>query len=83
MKPMECRPISWAVAPQGEPTYSEMATTICIEDEAGGEFVEVCQSGRAGLGKIQINPDEWLSLRDAIDNAIKSCRDSLGGARCQ
>jgi hypothetical protein len=71
----ETRPVAWIVAPVGDPTFSEMATTIRIDDEAGGEFVVVDQSGHsAELGKVQIGPDEWPAIRAAIDKAMKQCR---------
>lgn len=73
-KPYEIRTTSLTVAPVGEPTFSEMATTVEICDEAAGEFVEVTQHGRVDIGKIQINPEEWPSLREAIDRMIKACR---------
>lgn len=64
-----------AVAPEGEPIFSEMATHISIEDEASGEFVKVWQiSDHAEKGAIAINPDEWPSLCDAIDTMIAACR---------
>lgn len=63
-----------AVLPEDQPVFSEMATTVTIVDEAGGEFVEVVQSGRIDLGKIAINPNEWPALREAIDMMIAQCR---------
>ena len=73
-KPYEIRTTALTVSPAGDPTYSEMATTIAISDEAAGEVVEVTQHGRVDIGKIQINPEEWPSLREAIDRMIKACR---------
>lgn len=73
-KHYEIRTTAMTVAPEGEPTFSEMATTVEICDEAAGEFVEVKQRGRVDIGKIQINPEEWPSLREAIDRMIKACR---------
>lgn len=70
----ETRIMSLTVAPEGEPTFSEMATTIKIEDESAGEFVVVIQSGRTDVGKISINPEEWPAMRDAIDRLIAECR---------
>lgn len=61
------------VLPAGEPAFSEMATTVSIDDEAGGEFVVVEQEGRTDLGKIAINPEEWPELRAAIDRMIADC----------
>lgn len=63
------------VAPEHEPLYSEMATTVAIVDEAVGEFVEVSQNLASGATKILINPDEWHHLRAAIDRMITECRE--------
>jgi hypothetical protein len=68
------RVTAWAYGPSGEPLYSEMQTVIEIVTEAAGEFVEVSQHGHTDLGKIQINPDEWPGLRDAIEHAVALCR---------
>ena len=73
-KQYELRPLSWAVAPVDEPIFSEMVTTISIGDEAAGEFVIVEQNAREDMGKIAIDPVEWPSIRDAIEQAISQCR---------
>jgi len=62
------------VVPVGQPLFSEMATMVTIVDEAAGEYVEVCQSGRVDLGKIAINAEEWPALQAAISLAISNCR---------
>ena len=72
----ETRVTALVVLPVGQPTFSEMATTVGIVDEAAGEFVEVAQHGRVDIGKITINPEEWPALREAIDRMIAECRDS-------
>lgn len=72
----ETRTTSMTVAPKGEPLFSEQATAVTIVDESGGEFVEVCQSGRSDLGKIAINPEEWPALREAIQVMIENCREA-------
>lgn len=64
------------VLPEGQPMFSEMATTVEIADEAAGEFVEVTQHGRADIGKIAINPEEWPALRAAINRLIRQCGDA-------
>ena len=61
------------VAPKGSEIYTERATTVTIQDESGGEFVEVEQHGN-GRGKIAIDPEEWPALRSAIDTLIGECR---------
>ena len=70
----EIRTLCVLVVPQDQPTFSEYATEIKIVDEAAGEFLEVSQIGRTDLGKIAINPEEWPTLRDAIDRMMKECR---------
>lgn len=70
----ETRITSMVVVPKTEKLFSEMATTVSIVDEAGGEYVEVNQSGRSDLGKIVINPEEWPQLKAAIDQSIQLCR---------
>lgn len=70
----DTRPISWVIAPAGEPIYSTMATTVTIVDEGAGEFIEIKQYRRSDAGTIAIDCDEWIALRDAIDHAVKQCR---------
>ncbi len=74
MTEYETRNIAVCVLPKGEEIFSEQATTVTIVDEAGGEYLEVSQSGRTDLGKIAINPEEWPALRSAIDKMIEQCR---------
>ena len=73
-KPYETRALSLIVLPEGEAIFSEQATTITIEDDAGGEFVTVEQPGLADAGKIRIDPTEWTALKSAIDRMIQECR---------
>lgn len=75
MKPMTKRLTQLTVLPEGEPIFSEMATHISIEDEACGEYVRVTQYGdKAEKGELCISPEEWPTLRDAIDDMIFECR---------
>jgi hypothetical protein len=69
------RTMSITVLPESEPTFSEMATTVLITDEGGGEYVEVKQVGRTDIGKICINPEEWPALKAAIDSMIADCQE--------
>ena len=72
-KPYRTRVTRLLVIPEGEPSFSEMSTTVEIVDEAAGEFVEVAQHARIDMGKIAINPEEWPELRSAIDQMIGQC----------
>jgi hypothetical protein len=73
-KPYETRVLSLIVLPEGEAIFSEQATTVTIEDDAGGEFVVIEQSGLVDAGKIRIDPTEWTALKAAIDRMIGECR---------
>ena len=70
----EERVLSVVVLPEGEPVFCEAATTVIIEDEAGGEYVVVSQDGTPDRGTIAINPEEWPVLRAAIDKMVAECR---------
>lgn len=71
----EIRVIGLMVAPKGEAIFSDHATHIKIDDEAGGEFVIVRQSTAHSEAELRINPEEWPALRKAIDRMIKECKD--------
>jgi hypothetical protein len=74
MSKVETRVTSLVVVLSGEPIFSPTATLIEIKDEAGGEFVVVCQAGNPGYGKISINPEEWPAMRAAINRMVRGCR---------
>jgi hypothetical protein len=71
----ETRTIKVSVAPKGEPIFHNGVTSIEIVDEAAGEFLEVTQCNDSNEGKISIEKSEWPTLRAAIDQMIKECRD--------
>ena len=71
----DVRILKIAVCPKGEPVFGEQTTTIGIDDEAAGEFIEILQESRlTGGNRIAIEPDEWPMLRDSIDFMIGQCR---------
>ena len=60
--------------PKGEPIFSELATHIAIEDEAGGEYVTITQQrANSETGKVSIEPAEWPKLREVLDHMVGSC----------
>lgn len=66
------RVLKWAHCGK-EGWMSEYATNIEIEDEGAGEFLILTQpfaSTKLSAGGIAINPEEWPTLRDAIDAAF-------------
>ena len=66
----EKRFIKLLVNRTGESLFASEAIAIEIIDEGGGEFVEITQKD----DKMRIEPQEWPSLREAIDEMIDSCR---------
>lgn len=75
MKPYIERVIKVVVLPDGEPIFSEHATEIEIQDEAGGEFVVVRQTyGREGKNEIRLTDEEWPMVRAAIDRMMARCQ---------
>jgi len=72
----ETRVTRITVAPKNERIFSEMATHVEIADEAAGEFIVIRQSiGRPEEGEVRIEPEEWPSIRDAVDMMIKNIRN--------
>jgi hypothetical protein len=76
MTPYITRVTQLTVTPHDEPTYSDMATTLTIDSEGGGEFLVIVQPTRVGKG-IAIDPSEWPRLRAAINRMIGECKDGL------
>ena len=76
MKPMLQRYTQITVAPEGEPIFSEQATHVSIEDEGSGEFLKVSQINHHAQkkGAFEITPEEWPTIRDAIDAMVAACR---------
>lgn len=69
----ETQTLSVVVKPEGDPVYSELATTIEITDEAAGPFIEVRQAGK-DLGKVRFDVDEWEVVKAAIDHMVGICK---------
>lgn len=62
-----------AVVMEGRELYDEATTRIKIDDEGGGEFVVVSQCSKQP-GQIKIDPHEWPTVREAIDEMLARCR---------
>ena len=72
-QPYETRTTRITVVETGKELYSELATTIEIDDESGGEYVKVTQDRMVTPG-IAIDPQEWPTIRAAIDKMVGECR---------
>lgn len=51
----------------GLPIYCEEATTVSIEDEGGGLFVELTQYHADGICRINVVYEEWPLIIDAVN----------------
>mgnify|MGYP001769927034 CR=1 FL=1 len=72
----EIRPVTWHGGPVGVESYNEAVIEVRIQDETGGEFVEIIQSAETRPGFVTIGPEEWPALRAAINRAVRLCRDN-------
>lgn len=61
------------VLPEGADLFSERAFVVSIQDEGGGEFVELLVPGNADA--VQIDPEEWPAIRDAINASMASIEE--------
>ena len=63
-------------APTDAAIFEGDVTYISIDNEAAGEFVVVKQiDDTAEPGTIKICPDEWPTLRQAINRMVRGCRE--------
>jgi hypothetical protein len=70
----ETRITQVVVVPEGEPTFSDLATTIQIEDEVEGMEFLIVKQNLKGEAYIRIYPPEWPMLRAAINDMMARCR---------
>lgn len=57
------------VVPEGEPIFAEGATIISVDDESSGEYI-VIEQHLAGRGKVAIDPEEWGTIKEAVESLI-------------
>lgn len=68
----EVRTVQKVLQPEGEDNFGDdRCTWVRIENDGGGEFIEVEQV----CGKIRISPEEWPQLKQLIDEMVADCRD--------
>lgn len=72
MKNHIVRALKWVVYPSYDSTLSDFVSVIEIVDEGAGEYLRVTQMNpaRKETQAITIDSNEWLSLKDAIENAF-------------
>lgn len=70
----EIRVTEWIVCKKGGTIFDDGNVRVRIEDEAAGEFVVVDSLDENG--KVRLNPEEWPTVRNAIEIAVEACRES-------
>jgi len=74
--PYETRVTRLTVNKPNGPIFSELATHIEIEDEAGGEFISIRQQGdHAKVGAVNITAEEWPHIKDAIEQLLPTLQN--------
>ena len=69
-------PKGFIVKPDNEHIFSEFATEIILEDEAGGAFVVIKQlTDNAQPGLISVSSEDWPLIRGAIDKLVKAAEE--------
>jgi hypothetical protein len=56
-----------SIIPEGDPLFSEHGYHVSIEDEAAGEFVSVKSEAQGSGDDMEIEPEAWPILREAIN----------------
>ncbi len=73
------RSVKWVVGEVDQPVFSDALTSVEIVDEGegAGEFVQVSQTDEYGVVEnINIPPDEWPELLNAITHAVRMCQEA-------
>lgn len=68
------------ITPAGEPIFSERGYTVKINDEGAGEFIVVRENADALNGAIRVDLEDWLELRDAIDQMVSGAQEYAANA---
>lgn len=67
------------VLPVGEPIFSEKATIVSIDDEAGGEFITVKQQQMDFSSEmdqmVTFDPEEWEEVKGVVDQMFNDIKD--------
>jgi hypothetical protein len=73
MRKFEATTLTVSVHPEGEnPVFSESATRVCIDDEAGGPFIVLKQThDQAQNGEVRIDFDEFKTISQVVDSLLK------------
>jgi hypothetical protein len=73
------RTLKICILPENQPIFSDMATTIEIEDESAGEYVKVAQPNTNEESKsLLITRDEWPQIKAGIETMLAECRIEEG-----
>ena len=75
MKPKQTRVTQISVGPEGSRLFDPAMFDISIFDDGECEVVQVSQRADDS-NQLRIDPQGWPTLRKAIDDMIRYCRDA-------
>lgn len=72
----ETRITQVTVVKEGSPIFDQSATEVRIEDDGGGEFLELVQhpDDRDGDQILRFDPKEWDAVVEAVEQLRKGMR---------
>lgn len=79
MKDYQIRITRIHILPKGDPLFSPFATTIEIDDEAAGEYLNIIQQADTEESMIQqicIEPKNWPILKEGIQMMLQMIKDN-------
>ena len=59
------------IRPKGKAIFDEECTSIKVEDEASGAFVEITQVVSDSSMVIRLDVDEWPMIREGINKMVQ------------
>jgi hypothetical protein len=68
------RTLKVIVLPEGAPIYSDRATTIEIDDLAGGEFIVISQNREGTVNQLSFDGEDWETVKVAVDKMFNDLR---------
>jgi hypothetical protein len=62
------------IVPEGKELFCKEARKVEIIDDGQGEIVVVCHPNIQLSARLEIKPQDWPDLRDAIERLVNRCR---------
>ena len=67
----------------GGSMYDEGALSVGVDDQGGGQYIRIRQHGDSCDSTVEIDPDEWPLVRDAVIDIIAGINSAASFAERQ